>query len=210
MRIDYVTECRPATHLEKVAMDIYGQHQTYEILTCDGKSFSVSWNFKSLDEFLPNRVVSEVLKEWQNNFIRLIELYTECLKFNEHPHWTTTQHYYMPFFKEHTFERPQQMTKSQRQYYQSEIERLNIIKGELKFVAINNFEFKLNQPCSLYSNISMSDNVSNVTIIKEDDEFVYYCEPYDSYKHAPSQSLPKEGKMRKAEIGLAQYSNVTN
>lgn len=214
MRIDFVTECRPATDLEKIAMDMYGDYQRYEILTSDGKQYSIQWNFKSLDEFLPKKSVSEVLKDWQNNFIRLIAEYKDCIKYNQHPNWTTTQYYYTfergrTFPVEHTFERPQQITKSQREYFQKEIEKLENIKEELKFVAINNFDFILNEPCSIHSNISMKDSRSNVQVVKEDEEYLYYVEVYDSHLHAPSQRLQREGKIRKAEVGLMQYYSVT-
>ena len=68
---------------------------------------------------------------------------------------------------------------------------------------VEEFERILNVPCTIYSNIS--GRITDVKIEKEDEEFLYYREVYDSHQHAPSQSLPKEGKIRKAEVGFIKY-----
>lgn len=145
MKIDIKPEIRLANDFEKIILEMRGIPAIYHVISSDGKQFSTMFDDKSLAEFLPNRTVSETLKNWQDGIKRQIELYSNSIKSNIHPYWTRTVktmvHYpqyagrpeleYRWNGKYH--EEPQQMTRDQKKFFQSEIKRLELISGEMVF-----------------------------------------------------------------------------
>jgi len=148
MKIDINPKQRLATETEKIILEMREITHLYEVLTSDGKEFSVQWDDKSLAEFCPNRTVSEMLKSRQQGFIDKIELYKKAVESNIHPWWTNTKktmvHY--PQYSGHPeleyrwngkyHEEPAEMTKAQNRFFQAEIKNLESISGKLTFQKI--------------------------------------------------------------------------
>ena len=148
MEIDIKPKLRLANEREKTILEMREIPALYNVLTSDGKEFSVMWDDKSLAEFCPSRTVSEMLKSWQQGFIDKIELYKKSVELNIHPWWTVTKktmvHY--PQYAGHPeleyrwngkyHEAPYEMTKAQNRFFQSEIKKFEAINGELTFEKI--------------------------------------------------------------------------
>ena len=148
MEIDVKPKLRLATDTERLCMEMREIDSLYAVLTCDGKEHTVQFDKKRLDEFLPSRTVSETLKNWQEGIKCRIAEYKTAVETNIHPWWTSTTktmiHY--PNFAGHPeleyrwngkcHEAPLQMTKTQKRYFESEIENLQKIDGEMIFTQI--------------------------------------------------------------------------
>jgi ribosomal protein L31 len=142
MKIDINPVLRQTTPTEKIILEMRGILCLYVVLTHDGNEYSVQFDEKSLSEFCPSRTVSEMLKSWETGFKRQIAEYQKALKTNIHPYWTHTAKVMID--KGKSWERwngryeevPLEMDKSQRVFFQSEIDRLKAKSGPLTFVKI--------------------------------------------------------------------------
>lgn len=66
-------------------IELRGIKALYFFELANGDRQTVMFDGKSLDEFQPNRTVSEMISIWEDNFVRLLEEATTALKTGLHP-----------------------------------------------------------------------------------------------------------------------------
>jgi len=88
MKIDIIPKIELASGLNQYLIDEMGQPPKYVIRTADGKDHSVHWDKKALDEFLPSRKVSEVMRDWEQGLRERKAMCEKVIKTKEHPTWT--------------------------------------------------------------------------------------------------------------------------
>lgn len=140
MKIDKVNIVRPATDMEKIIMETYGQKERYVFLTSDGNEYTVQFTQKSLSDFLPSQTVSGFMKSTQENFERRIAHLKQCIKDNVNIHGWTYQHKVLHSITNtptgEVITKTVSMTKSMKEFAEKEIEKLKAISGKLQFVKI--------------------------------------------------------------------------
>ena len=86
MEIDIKPIIEEASHLDKIALHYREEDAFYLFRTFEGKDYSVKFTKQSLDEFQPNKTVSEMIQSWEANIDRRIKQIKKALKTGKHPY----------------------------------------------------------------------------------------------------------------------------
>jgi hypothetical protein len=88
MKIDYITDTVVADERQQMIMDIFGYDALYLFIR-NGKPYSVEWDEKSIETFLPRFTVSEFILNdiatSHHNFVRNHKAVSDGV----HPIWTS-------------------------------------------------------------------------------------------------------------------------
>ena len=143
MKIDITPIIETANETDKLILKWREIPAFYVVKLANGEVFSTKFSPKELDEFCPNKTVSEMLQGWENRFIELHKQYTDAVSTGIHPLWTHTAkvmektHPFLPEKWTGKYEEVDlQMTKSQIKYFSEEAERLKLQFGKMQFVKI--------------------------------------------------------------------------
>lgn len=128
-----------ASELDQYIMETYGYDALYLFRYADGSEASVKFTPPQMEEFQPNRSVSEMMEIWRDGMSRRREHYEQSLAEGFHPYWSTTRKAKATdlitkkeiFVGHAEYEFRHQITKSQREFFEREIERLKVKEGDL-------------------------------------------------------------------------------
>jgi hypothetical protein len=130
------------TEIDLICMEMRGLSELY-VFRFDNEEndYSVKFTSKELAEFRPKDTVEGFILGTYDNFKRLISLYEKSIENNTHPEWTYEKKIVqiingVEFVTNKTETTPTQLTKSQREYYQKEIDIKKRRLGKLKFYVI--------------------------------------------------------------------------
>jgi len=85
MTIDITPTLEVANDLDAQCIKMREIDALYVIRLRNGEDYTTKFDLKSLDEFQPNKKVSEMMASWRDNILRRIKIYTKALKYNQHP-----------------------------------------------------------------------------------------------------------------------------
>jgi len=135
MKIDITpVKISAPTPAAKLRMEIY-ERPLFAVQRANGEICTVDFDPKSLDEFLPNRNVSQVLQDWEDNHQRRILHLKDCLEKGIHPHWERDVE-----TEDGNILKDQDvpLTASQKLFWETELATLRAQSGKLTFVAYVN------------------------------------------------------------------------
>ena len=141
MKIDINPTIQQATAEEKMILDIYNQSCYYIFYSSDGESVSVKFSPKTLEEFIPNKTVSQVMEMWQEGYKRQYEEAVHALEVGLSP-WRTKSvykdivKYGHVVDKEYIGEEPAPLTDDGRKHYEGVVSKLSKKLGQISFVKI--------------------------------------------------------------------------
>jgi hypothetical protein len=127
MKIDIEPIIEKADKFDRTCIDMREIEALYVVRLTNGKNYTVKWDKKEMDSFLPNRTVSEMLKSWEETILRRHSEAIEAVESGLHP--------------TRTFERPIMVkTPSGFEYPSKVTERVRSVldtyeKNHFRFVA---------------------------------------------------------------------------
>ena len=141
MKIDVNPRIVEANEIQKLMLELRGIDCLYIVCLANGCEYTVTWTRKELDEFCPNKTVSEMLKTWEEGIKRQHDLYVSSLETGLHPYHTKIIQIELPknsySFAKPKFETvPIELTKQSKEYFTKAVEKLKQQFGELYLVKI--------------------------------------------------------------------------
>jgi hypothetical protein len=88
MKIDITPIIEEADKWHRVVLDTRELEALYVVRLANGEDYSVEFDKKGLELFQPNKTVSEMIKSWEESFIRRHGVIVEALRTNLHPTFT--------------------------------------------------------------------------------------------------------------------------
>lgn len=143
MKIDIKPIIERASDRHDLIITTRGIECLYSIRYANGKECSVDFDPKSLDEFLPSRTVSSVLKGFEKGDIDKLKVVQKAVTTNKHPYLRNiieelVPHDYIPGRMVLTtrYGHYKKLDSYQRKHFESELKRLTELSGKYQFVKI--------------------------------------------------------------------------
>lgn len=128
MKLDIKPIIEKAT--EEMAWILKGREieELYVVRRANGEDHTIMWTLKDLEEFLPNRKVSEVMLDWEESNTREIERCRLAISTKKHPTFTSES-------KEGVIT-PRKLDKYDIAGFRKSLERALVRAGKLTLVKI--------------------------------------------------------------------------
>jgi hypothetical protein len=85
MKIDVEPIVEKAEGIDVTILKLRNESSYYVIRLANGNNYTVKWTLKELEEFQPNKTVSEMIKSWEENILRRYEVAKTALETGLHP-----------------------------------------------------------------------------------------------------------------------------
>lgn len=140
MKIDIEPIIEIATGLDKLRLQTQGLDALYFVRLANGAEFTVKWDRDGLENFLPNKTVSEMMKLWEEGIIRDIEKNKKAVETGEHPTWTQPVYedveYFGRFKKKQIGTKPYKLNDYSIENFKMFVERDIKKLGKMEFVKL--------------------------------------------------------------------------
>lgn len=88
MKIDIQPVIETADKTDRICIDMREIEALYVIRLASGINYTSKFSKKELDEFVPNKTVSEMIQAWEESIVRRHAEAVEAVKTGLHPTWT--------------------------------------------------------------------------------------------------------------------------
>lgn len=141
MKIDIEPKVEKAKGLDRVRMRINELEALYVVRLSNGSDFTVTWDEKGLNEFLPKETVSETMKRWEEGIIRTIETNKKAAETGQHPTWTQPVYENVEYNgrvvdKKITGQKPYELSESSIESFKLFVERDTQKLGKMELVKL--------------------------------------------------------------------------
>jgi len=141
MIIDVEPKLEKAKGLDRIRMKINELEALYVVRLANGSDFTVTWDEKGLNEFLPKETVSEAMKRWEEGIVRTIETNKKAAETGQHPTWTQPVYENVEYNgrvvdKKITGQKPYELSESSIESFKLFVERDTKKLGKMEFVKL--------------------------------------------------------------------------
>lgn len=139
MKIDMKPLIETANETDRIVLEMRKIEALYVVRTKNWEELTVKFDKKGLDEFLPERNISDMLLKWEAGFIRNYDELMDALHEGIHPWFKNKEEILHPITEQPTgkykdVDRP--LTKSEAKSFLKQAEEIKQKFGKLTFVKI--------------------------------------------------------------------------